>query len=56
MAPTIVLRDGAPRLPVGSTHAGRLVARPAGTILAILDRSTDPKAAVELPRSSITTA
>ncbi|HFD15033.1 MAG TPA: hypothetical protein ENJ38_01865 [Rhodospirillales bacterium] len=49
--PSIVPPDGAPRLPVGSTRAGRLVARSAGAILPILDRSADPKAAVALSRS-----
>ncbi len=55
MAPTIVLRDGAPRLLVGSPGGSRIIAYVAETILAILDWKMDPRAAVELPRSSIAT-
>ncbi|WP_425091431.1 gamma-glutamyltransferase [Tropicimonas sp. S265A] len=49
MAPTIVLRDGAPVLVVGSPGGSRIIPYVAKTIVAHLDWGLDPQAAVALP-------
>ncbi|MDJ0858938.1 MAG: gamma-glutamyltransferase [Dinoroseobacter sp.] len=49
MAPTIVLRDGAPILVVGSPGGSRIIPYVAKTIIAHLDWGLDPQAAVSLP-------
>ncbi|MEM9395014.1 MAG: gamma-glutamyltransferase [Pseudomonadota bacterium] len=49
MAPTIVLRDGAPVFVVGSPGGSRIIPYVAKTIIAHLDWGLDPQAAVALP-------
>jgi gamma-glutamyltranspeptidase/glutathione hydrolase len=49
MAPTIVMRDGAPVLVVGSPGGSRIIGYVAKTIIAHLDWGMDPQAAVALP-------
>lgn len=49
MAPTIVLRDGAPVLVVGSPGGSRIIGYVAKTIIAHLDWGMDPQTAVALP-------
>ena len=49
MSPTIVMRDGAPVLVVGSPGGSRIIGYVAKTIVAHLDWGLDPQAAVALP-------
>ncbi|QFT80056.1 Gamma-glutamyltranspeptidase precursor [Roseovarius sp. THAF27] len=49
MAPTIVMKDGAPVLAVGSPGGSRIIGYVAKTIIAHLDWGLDVQAAVELP-------
>ena len=49
MAPTIVLRDGAPILVVGSPGGSRIIGYVAKTIVAYMDWGMDVQAAVALP-------
>ena len=49
MAPTIVMRDGAPVLVVGSPGGSRIIGYVAKTIVAHLDWGMDPQAAVSMP-------
>ncbi|WP_420558412.1 gamma-glutamyltransferase [Roseovarius sp.] len=49
MAPTIVMKDGAPMLAVGSPGGSRIIGYVAKTIIAHLDWGLDVQAAVELP-------
>ncbi len=48
MAPTIVLRDGRPRLLIGSPGGSRIIAYVAKAAIGVLDFGLDPQAAVEL--------
>ncbi len=49
MAPTIVLKDGAPVLVVGSPGGSRIIGYVAKTIIAHLDWGMDVQAAIDLP-------
>ena len=49
MAPTIVLKDGVPRLIIGSPGGSRIIPYVAKTIIAHLDWGLDVQAAVSLP-------
>lgn len=49
MAPTIVLRDGAPVLALGSPGGSRIIPYVAKTLIAILDWGMDVQAAVDMP-------
>ena len=49
MAPTIVLRDGAPVLVVGSPGGSRIIGYVAKTIIAHLDWGMDVQAAIDMP-------
>ena len=49
MAPTIVLRDGAPVLVVGSPGGSRIIGYVAKTIIAHLDWDMDVQAAINMP-------
>ena len=49
MSPTIVMRDGAPVLVVGSPGGSRIIGYVAKTIVAHMDWGMDPQAAVSLP-------
>lgn len=49
MAPTILRRDGAPVLILGSPGGSRIIPYVAKTIVAMVDWGMDPQAAVELP-------
>ena len=49
MAPTIVLKDGAPVLVVGSPGGSRIIGYVAKTIIAHLDWGLDVQAAIDLP-------
>ncbi|MBZ8119533.1 gamma-glutamyltransferase [Roseovarius sp. LXJ103] len=49
MAPTIVLKDGAPRLIIGSPGGSRIIPYVAKTIIAHLDWGLDVQAAVSMP-------
>ncbi len=49
MAPTIVMKDGAPVLAVGSPGGSRIIGYVAKTIIAHLDWGLDVQAALELP-------
>ena len=49
MSPTIVMRDGAPILVVGSPGGSRIIGYVAKTIVAHMDWGMDPQAAVALP-------
>jgi gamma-glutamyltranspeptidase/glutathione hydrolase len=49
MAPTIVLRNGAPVLAVGSPGGSRIIPYVAKTLIAILDWGMDVQAAVDMP-------
>jgi gamma-glutamyltranspeptidase/glutathione hydrolase len=50
MAPTVVLRDGAPVLAIGSPGGSRIIGYVAQSLIAILDWGMDPQAAVDMPR------
>jgi len=50
MAPTIVMRDGAPVLVVGSPGGSSIIGFVAQTIVAVLDWGMDPQEAVAAPR------
>jgi gamma-glutamyltranspeptidase / glutathione hydrolase len=49
MAPTIVLRDGAPVLLIGSPGGSRIIPYVAQSLINILDFGMDPKAAIDAP-------
>ncbi|PKQ10544.1 MAG: gamma-glutamyltransferase [Alphaproteobacteria bacterium HGW-Alphaproteobacteria-1] len=49
MAPTILRRDGAPVLILGSPGGSRIIPYVANTIIAMVDWGMDPQAAVDLP-------
>ncbi|MBE0453319.1 MAG: gamma-glutamyltransferase [Roseovarius sp.] len=49
MAPTILRRDGAPVMILGSPGGSRIIPFVAKTIIAIVDWGMDPQAAVDLP-------
>lgn len=49
MAPTIVMKDGAPVVVVGSPGGSRIIPYVAKTVLAHIDWGLDPQAAVSLP-------
>ena len=49
MSPTIVLKDGAPILVVGSPGGSRIIGYVAKTIIAHLDWGLDVQAAIDLP-------
>ena len=49
MAPTLVLRDGAPVLLTGSPGGPNIIPYTAASILAILDWKLDPQEAIDLP-------
>jgi gamma-glutamyltranspeptidase / glutathione hydrolase len=48
MAPTIVLKDGAPMLLVGSPGGSRIIAYVAQTLIGVLDWGMNPQAAINL--------
>ncbi|HYZ31344.1 MAG TPA: gamma-glutamyltransferase, partial [Crenalkalicoccus sp.] len=50
MAPTIVFRDGAPVLALGSAGGAAIIGHVAQTLVALLDWGMAPEAAVALPR------
>jgi gamma-glutamyltranspeptidase/glutathione hydrolase len=49
MAPTIVLKDGAPVLAIGSPGGSRIINYVAQSIIAILDFNMDPQVAISQP-------
>src|SRR3712207_9353551 len=49
MAPTIVLRDGAPVLALGSPGGSRIIPFVANTLVSILDWGMDVQAAIDAP-------
>jgi gamma-glutamyltranspeptidase/glutathione hydrolase len=49
MAPTIVLRDGAPVLLIGSPGGSRIIPYVAWSLIGILDFGLDPQAAIDRP-------
>ncbi len=49
MAPTIVLRDGAPVLLIGSPGGSRIIGYVAGALVGILDFGLDPQVAIDRP-------
>jgi gamma-glutamyltranspeptidase/glutathione hydrolase len=49
MAPTVVLRDGAPVLLTGSPGGANIIPYTASSIIAILDWGLDPQEAIDLP-------
>ncbi len=49
MAPTIVLKEGAPVLAIGSPGGSRIINYVARPIIAILDHGMDPQEAINLP-------
>ena len=49
MAPTIVLRDGAPVLAIGSPGGARIIPYVAGALIGVLDLGLDPQAAIDRP-------
>ncbi|MGZ8401456.1 MAG: gamma-glutamyltransferase family protein, partial [Methyloceanibacter sp.] len=49
MAPTVVLRDGAPVLLAGSPGGANIIPYTASSIIAILDWGMDPQEAIDLP-------
>ena len=49
MAPTIVMRDGAPVLALGSPGGSRIIPYVAKTLIAVLDWGMDVQAAVDMP-------
>ena len=51
MSPTIVMKDGAPVLAVGSPGGSRIIGYTAKTIIAILDWGLDVQQAVDLPHA-----
>ncbi|MEM6759050.1 MAG: gamma-glutamyltransferase [Pseudomonadota bacterium] len=51
MAPTIVLKDGAPVLAIGSPGGSRIIGYVAKTIIAMLDWGLDVQAAIDLPHA-----
>jgi gamma-glutamyltranspeptidase/glutathione hydrolase len=51
MAPTIVLKDGAPVAVLGSPGGSRIIGYVAKTVIALLDWGMDPQAAVALPHA-----
>ncbi|MFP4275468.1 MAG: gamma-glutamyltransferase, partial [Paracoccaceae bacterium] len=51
MAPTVVLKDGAPVAVLGSPGGSRIIGYVAKTVIALLDWGLDPQAAVALPHA-----
>ncbi len=49
MSPTIVLRDGAPVLLIGSPGGSRIIGYVAGSLVGILDFGLDPQIAIDRP-------
>ncbi|MEL6585188.1 MAG: gamma-glutamyltransferase, partial [Pseudomonadota bacterium] len=49
MSPTIVMRDGAPEIVVGSPGGSRIIGYVAKTIIAMVDWGMDPQQAVSMP-------
>ena len=50
MSPTIVLKDGAPVLVIGSPGGSRIIGFTAQTIIAVLDWGLDRQSAISMPR------
>jgi gamma-glutamyltranspeptidase/glutathione hydrolase len=53
MAPTVVLRDGAPELVLGSAGSNRIRSAIIQTVLGVVDRGLEVQAAVEAPRAHV---
>lgn len=51
MAPTIVLKDGAPVLAIGSPGGSRIIGYVAKTVIGMLDWGLDVQAAIDLPHA-----
>lgn len=51
MSPTLVLRDGKPRLTVGSPGGSRIIGIVAQTLINVIDHGMDIQAAIDFPRA-----